>query len=251
MIKLKKQKALIIVFLVISLLLSGCENWNIDGNAVKGETIKFANETFPYEVAKLPELELDSINRFEDYKAFADRMNILIEILNRQIEYDIPLFPATQNVWSKVSTTITKYGPLVNNYNEVVHSAKKYASSGRSEDKKEFYIATARFGFETTLIVWAVFYSAAYNSVGIVYRSIGLNRLAFSHPVLVKTLLSSWHWILRTALVESASYAAINIFNGTLSWYNEIGEIEGVKQKTSNFINQSSSNINSFITSVS
>ena len=171
-------------------------------------------------------------------------MNTLIEILNRQTEYDVPLFPITRDVWSKVSTTITKYGPLVNNYNEVVLSAKKYDSSRDQENKKDFYIVTARFGFEASLIIWAVFYSAAYNSVGIVYRSIGLNKLAFKHPIIVKTILSNWHWILRNTLVETASQVATNVFNGTLDWYNEIGQIEGITGGANNFIDTSSKKIN-------
>jgi hypothetical protein len=160
------------------------------------------------------------------------------------------LFPTTRDVWSKVSTTITKYSPLVNNYNEVINSAKIYASSEKSEDKREFYIATGRFGFEASLIIWAVFYSATYNSVGIVYRSIGLNQMALKHPVLVKNILSTWHWTLRSALVEAASQTATNIFNNTLDWYHELGEFEGIKQRTSRFINKSSNNINSFLTPI-
>lgn len=229
---------------MILLLLSGCKG-SVTGNTVKAGTIKFTNETFPYEIAKLSEINIDNDNTFENYKALADNMNTLIEILNRQTEYDIPLFPTTREVWSKVSNTMTKYGPLVNNYNEVVRSAKKYTSSKNSENKKEFYIVTGRFGFEASLIVWAVFYSAAYESVGIVYRSIGLNRMAFEHPVIVKTILSNWYWVLRNTLVETASQVATNVFNSTLDWYNNPDSIKSVKSSAPYFLNKSSSKINS------
>ena len=233
-----------LTIIMISLILSGC-NGQVTGHTVKAETVKFANETFPFEVAKLPEIDINNDNTFENYKELADNLNTLIEILNRQTEYNIPLFPTTREVWSKVSTTITKYGPLVNNYNEVIRSAKEYDSSRTQETKKEFYIATGRFGFEASLIIWAVLYSAAYESVGIVYRSIGLNKLAFEHPIIVKTILSNWHWILRNTLVETASQTATNVFNGTLDWYNEIGEIESINKQASNLINISSKKINS------
>jgi len=211
-------RIVITVGIILMLFLFGC-NRPITGDSIKVETITFANETFPYQIAKLTEVDINSVERFEDYKTFADRMNTLIEILNRQIEYDIPLFPTTRDVWSQVSRTITKYGPLINNYNEVINSAKKYTSSEKPEDKKEFYIATGRFGFEASLIIWAVFYSTAYNSVGVVYRSINLNQMAFKHPILVKTILSTWHWTLRNTLIEVASQTATNIFNSNFNWY--------------------------------
>lgn len=242
----------IIVAMLMSfmLVLSGCKG-KITGDIVKDESIKFANETFPFEVAKLPEIDLDTIETFEDYKSFTDSMNALIEILNRQTEYDIPLFPATQEAWSKVSVTITKYSPLINNYNEVIHSARKYASSKDQENKKEFYTATLRFGFEASLVIWAVFYSAAYASVGIVYRSIGLNKLAFEHPIIVKTILSNWHWTLRSTLVETTSLTATKIFDSTLNWYNQSGKLEAIKNKTSNFINISSKKADAFLSTTS
>ena len=55
------------IVMILMLLLAGCNN-SITGDSIKEGTIIFANETFPYEIAKLPELNLDSVERFEDYK---------------------------------------------------------------------------------------------------------------------------------------------------------------------------------------
>lgn len=237
----------IISIILIVLFITGCNGQQITGDVVRDESIQFANETFPTAVATLPPLDLNTVDRYEDYQIFADRMNMLIEILNRELDYDIPLFPKTREAWSKASMTITKYSPLINNYNEVVLTAKSYSTSQTDESKKEFYLSTARFGFETALIVWAVFYTAAYESVGIVYRSIGLNTMAVKHPVLVKTILSNWHWLLRNTLVETASQSATKAFNSSVAYFGSedfkkvISNIEqtakSAKQKLKDWLN--------------
>ena len=70
---------------------------------------------------------MNTIENFEQFKSFADRMNALIKILNEQTNlFQIPYIEATQENWEKASKFISEYGPLVNNYNEVISSAKKF-----------------------------------------------------------------------------------------------------------------------------
>jgi thiol-disulfide isomerase/thioredoxin len=220
------MKALIASVLIAIVLISGCNTPNTGGTTpntvgaatgsmteeISKETLQFSNTTLPLSIAKLPELDIKKVENFESYKQFTDRTNELIEILNEKTDlFHIPKLDATREGWEKASKLITEYSPLIDNYNQVVSSAKTYKNNSSDENLKDFYIASGVFGLETGVIVWAVFYSAAYNSVGIAYRAVGLNRFAFECPSCVKIILSNAHWAVRTALVEASSQAAQEI----------------------------------------
>ena len=186
---------MILFLIVVVALISGCNTPDHDKmSGYVTQATKFANETLPLSVARLPEINLSDVNTFEKYKVFADNINSLIDVLNRETDlFNIPKLETTIEAWDKVSKLITEYGPLINSYNKVVLTAKTYKAEPNDENLKEFYIASGVFGLETGVIVWAVFYGAAYESVGFVYRSIGFNKFAFKCPTCVRIVLSEAH----------------------------------------------------------
>lgn len=209
------MKRILTIFILV-LFLTGCTTIPT-GNVFAVKNIK---DDLPSEVAKLPLMELSSIENFEKYKSFVDNINSLIKILNKQDElFNIPLFEPTQEGWEKASKFITEYGPLINNYNEVVSSAKDFEKDNNQESLKKFYISAGKFGFETTIIVTAVFYTLSFQTVGIIYRAVGLNGLALKCGPCVSTILSNAHWFVRSVLVEGSSQIAQTIIDSVSGIY--------------------------------
>jgi hypothetical protein len=205
------MKQAIAIFVIITLILSGC-----DFNSVTGKATQEANNPYkteiPTAVSKLPLMNLTTVDSFENYKSFADNLNDLISILNQQTDlFKIPLLSTTQESWETISKKITKYGPLINNYNEVVTKAKIWSSNPNDNGIKDFYIASGKFAFETALIICTVFYTTTFKAVGIMYHAVKLDRLAPICGTCVSVILSDVHWFIRTVLVEGASQTAQNI----------------------------------------
>ncbi len=219
---LQKVLALLII---VPIVLSGCTNNDGTGNAIviNSQNIEqFTNETLPLKVAELSEINLNAIENFEHFKDFADKMNALIKILNEQNNlFKIPQIEVTQENWDKASKLINEYGPLINNYNEVVSSAKKFKLDRTQENLQEFYKDAGKFGFEFAVISWAVFYSASFQFIGIVYRGVGLNTLALKCGSCVSVVLSEAHWTVRTVLVETSSVLARQAIDFITDLYNK------------------------------
>ena len=208
---MKKFFTFFTMFLFLNI--SGC-NINPPNNVPIEDTTTRAIQNIPNKIALLSEINLTTVDTIEKYKVFADSINNLIVILNEQNDlFSIPQIPATQNAWNKASKTITEYGPLINNYNEVIHSARTYDISHNDENLREFYSSSGKFAFETAIIVGTVFYTASFEAVGIVYKAVGLNRLALSCGTCVSVILSHAHWTIRTVLVEGSSQFAQKILD--------------------------------------
>src|SRR3989344_2439572 len=147
---MKKFFTFFAMFLFLNM--NGC-NINLPNNVSIEDTTTKAIQNIPNKIALLSEINLTTVDTLEKYKAFADNINNLIVILNEQNDlFNIPQIPATQDAWNKASKTITEYGPLINNYNEVINSAKTYDISRNDENLKLFYSASGKFAFETAII---------------------------------------------------------------------------------------------------
>jgi len=242
---MKRIKILCLILILV--YLSGCtipiRNNNI---STTGESTQIVVEMLPLQISKLPKIELSTIDNFEKFKKFADVINSLIEILNKETNlFNIPKIEPTVETWNKVSKTIEEYGPLVNNYNEVVNNAREYENNPSKKNLENFYIASGKFGFEFGVIYWAVFYGASYKSVGIVYRSVGLNQLAFKCPTCVKIILSTAHWEIRTILVEGSSQVAQYLIELVSKLY-ESGKLEELLKNPESLLNVTKNYLNSF-----
>lgn len=159
------------------------------------------------EIAKLPPLEIDSVESYEEFEKYADAANALVRLLNREGGFDLDKIEVSFKSYQKFSRVVKEYGPLINNYNETISTAKEF-EEGNPEKEKAFYMAIGKFGLETTIIFTAVYAKAAFGVTGYLYRASGLNRLAFSCPTCVSVILSQTHWFIRGVMVEESSHLA-------------------------------------------
>lgn len=209
-------KIIVPALLLIVVAVSGCQSNNNQNNITfpPPAPLSEANDQLIMNVAALPEINISNQNSFETFKNFADSANNLIRLLNERNDlFQIDEIKATQESWEKASKLITKYSPLMNNYNGVVDSAKRYALNKTPEATQEFYLSAGKFGFELALIQWTVFHQASFETVGTLYRAVGLNKLAFECPTCVSVILSNSYWSVKTVLVEGSSQAAEQIIN--------------------------------------
>jgi hypothetical protein len=169
-------------------------------------------------ISKLPEFNEKTIDTYLTYKEFADRLNQIIYLLNRETDiFDIPKLDTSLEGFQKISKVVTEFTPLINNYNEVISTSKKVRRD-EPETLDDFYVASGKLGIEVGIITCAAYYKVAYKSVGIIYRASGLNRLAFTCPTCIKIILSDAHWFIRNTLVEESSKRIFPIFEEVKKW---------------------------------
>lgn len=211
--------AFLLILLVVSV--SGCQSINV--GIFGDKSIEIYRKDIPLNVARLELINISSVKNFESYVKVVDNFNALAKILNEQKDvFNIPEFNPTFEGWEKASRFITEYGPLIDNYNGVVSAAKKYKDLLNDDRLHDFYIQAAKFGFEAALIIGAVFYTAAFEATGILYRAVGLNKFAFKCGSCVSVILGNTHWFIRTTLVEGASQTAQYLLEKVEEYYKII-----------------------------
>lgn len=182
-------------------------------------------------------------------------MNDAIYVLREQTHFDeIPTLGKSQDDFSKFLTVIEEWSPLLNNYNELVLSARNFDEKNETSIKN-FYTKSATFAFEATIIYVAAFYGPSYNIVGTIYRSSGIQTVAFTCGPCVSIVLSNAHWFVRSALVETSSkvfeilidcmqttdLSSVNLENVTSCFINQVPfgnmSIESIVNDIGNFTN--------------
>lgn len=202
-------------------------------------------------ISKIADLPISTDLNFDDYTeyvSFAKKTNDLIEILN-EAGLDLKQFDLSNDGYIKlkgfisdIDSGLTKWGPLVGNYNELVESAKLYDSKKTRKNKESFYKATIRFGVESAIIGGAVFYKATYKTVGSLYRASGLSRYAAKNPKLVSSILSMSHWEIRNGLVIASAEILRRVETGDYEFNFEI-----ISDETWVKINQSKASVGEFV----
>jgi hypothetical protein len=194
---------------------------------------------FAEEMAKLPEIDPSSLDSYEGFKGSLDGVNDLIRILNREGGLDLQALEVDVETYRKYSRIATEYGPLINNYNEVVTTAKAF-EEGNPKKEQAFYMAIGKFSVEAFLIVSMAYYGVAYKTTGFLYRASGLNKLAFSHPTFISIITSSTHWTIRNGLVElSSEFAEIAVEEGQDLIESPEEKIEEIKENAETTWNDS------------
>jgi len=216
------MKIRIVAILICLLIVSGCSQPNAPQSPSTGNVIPVTvpNSNIPPEeaesiyskIGKMPTFDNNSINSFESYKNFADSVNNLIDILEEKTDVKIPKPEATLEGYNKVSNVINEYAPLVENYNDVIYSARAVKEND-TKSQENFYKNASIFGVEFAIVYVAAFATPAYNGVGIIYRASGFQTLAFKCGSCVSVVLSESHWFVRTVLVEGSSQAIKNILD--------------------------------------
>lgn len=192
-------------------------------NSIIGSFIfveEYKKDYLPSKIAQLPEIDLKDIRTYNQYRNFADKINSLILILNRELGVKIPLLDTTEKAWNEISKKIKKYTPLINNYQKLIESAKKFEKEKTKENYKEFYRRLGQFSLESTIISTILFHTITFNTVGYLYRASGLNIMAFKCPTCVSIILSNVYWSLKTYLVGESSKMAESLINNLEMYIN-------------------------------
>lgn len=162
-----------IVIGVILLLL-----WLIPIILKKSVTNQEVESRIAVRVAELSEMNITSVENYEKYQEFVNRINSLILILNEESDlFNIPLWEADQESYNRASGFIEKYGPLVTNYNNVIIAAREFNKTKRENELIDFYSTSGKFAFETTIVFGNVF-STAFRAIGIGYKAVEFNILS-------------------------------------------------------------------------
>jgi len=198
----------ILIILLIAIVFFGIK---LNGKFIFGESREY--DPLAEKLSQIEPLNLSSVEKYEGYKEFADKMNDLILIINEQTGTKVPKFETTQESWSKASKQIQKYSPLINNYNSLVLAAKQHKKEKTEETYQNFYKELGTFSLEFTFISATLFHQVTFNLVGGVARSLGIGSLALKCPSCASTIMSSVYWGIKGFLVESASKASEEIFN--------------------------------------
>ena len=199
--------AIFIIIVIVSFLIGfGIIKW-------KNPNVIYQNDILPNKISELPQLNLTDVKNYENYKEFADKTNDLISVLNEQGKFNIPMLKNTQEAWGEVSKKITKYGPLINNYENLTESAKIFEDNQCKENYQNFYLSLGKFSLETSVIGMTLFYSVTFKTVGTLYRASGLNIIALKCPSCISIILSDAYWTIKTVLVEESSKIADGIIN--------------------------------------
>jgi hypothetical protein len=139
--------------------------------------------------------------------------NDLIKIINEIDNVDIPTIPLSRTGFDKVMNGINKYAPLIGSYNDVVNTAKTYEVNRTKDNLNSFYISTAIFALDATVVVTTLFHSITFKAVGTVYRASGLNTFAFKNPALVSFILKNSYRTVKATLVKESRNLAIFILD--------------------------------------
>jgi len=180
------------------------------GHSILGENVE--NDVLVKNVASLNSLNLTTVEKYDDYKQLTDNLNDFILIVNEQTKTRIPLLKNTQEDWSRASKLISKYSPLINNYNSMVLTAQDCKRDKTNESYQKFYGEIGKFSIELTFISAALFHEVTFNLVGGVFNSLGIGSLALKCPSCASTIMSGAYWTIKTTLVESVSQGSDYIF---------------------------------------
>jgi hypothetical protein len=175
-------------------------------------------------IASLPKINDETLNYYERYHSFSDGANAVINIMGREGNMDIG-FKGTREEYEKVSKVVSKWTPLIGDYNRLIDSAKTY-DKNNDESIKEYYTALGLFCLEMSLIYTHVWWKPTYSIVGSIYRWSGLNRLAFKCPSLIAYILSSAHWGLRSYLTNTTTESAEQL----IDWMSKIEVIPHLRR---------------------
>jgi len=211
---------------------------------IEGEDNSF-NKKIPMNVAELKEFTESDLNSYETYKKFAQEFNDLGTIINNQNIVQIPKLDVSELAHKKILKFIVEFGPLVDNYNQVISASKVYNKTRLKKDLELFYSEAGNFALELALINGAVFYSSSFKTVGTVYRASGLQVIAPKCKGCVSVILSTSHWTIRNGLVELMSQFSRVIEDKKDGW-DEI-TIEYLKNNTSSFLEEAKTITGEFI----
>ncbi|GEM_PF-5514634 len=130
-----------------------------------------------YQIGNLPVLKLQNISTFKQYCDYADKVNYAVNLLNKKLGIQIPFLKKTQDAYVKLSSKITKYTPLVGQYDDMVTSAKNIHRSDQNSIN-DFYVKTALFSIMLIIVSTAIYAPLSSDIVMAAFESSGLETMA-------------------------------------------------------------------------
>lgn len=164
-------------------------------------------------IAGLKKIDNNSLSEVEGYVGFTDNVAFILELINVEGGLGNEVIKGTLDEQKELSMFITRWVPIVDNYNNLIDAARSYDEND-PESVNAYYVAFGLLCLEVGLIYTHVWYKSSYMVVGKIYRVSGLNRLAFKCPTLISTILSQAHWGLRNYLTNKTTEAASIIILG-------------------------------------
>lgn len=212
MINKKGSGPIIVAFLGLVLLLVflfvGFEV-KLSGFSFFGEN--YESDGFIEGISELDVMSFNSVESFENYVEFANRMNILIGLLNEKFGLSIDDFEKTSEAWASVSKKISKYTPLINNYNNLVDSCRIHEEIHSKESYSNAYIKVRSFAFELSILSASFTHQITFLTIGKVFGKLGIGSIANTSPVVAKAVMSSAYWSLKSYGSEEMSGLADNM----------------------------------------
>lgn len=152
----------------------------------------------------LQEIDLKKVQTYQDYSEMVDRLNLAIEIINEKIDSNFMYLQKGTESYDKFMMEVSRYSPLIDNYNEFIQSSYNLAPSDECS-VNNLYIKGMKFGGEATLVLGGAFYGTAFEVTGTLARTFGLTKMTSICSSCVSYAMSSSHWIIRNSLIEKTT----------------------------------------------
>lgn len=193
----------IIILGLILLGIYAISEVKILGYSVIGEN--YENDEFIYTLSKLEPMDLKSVDSLEEYKEFVDKMNTMIDLFNDKFNLDIDRLKKTKSDWNKISNIITKYGPLIGNYNNIIYQCGTHEDSHTPETYSDAYVSVRSFAFEFAILSATSTHKLTFGVIGKIFGKLGIGKIALKCPTCARTIMSSAYWSLKSYIVEESS----------------------------------------------
>lgn len=209
--------------IIISLFCVGCTQQQVDdiisqakvtgqsvrqgiSNFISNETVrddtKISVATSIADVIKQHDLKkIENIQSYKQYIGMADNLNLVIDVINKKTGANIGEVSKEVDAWKKFSMEVTRYTPLINNYNGLLDSCYSY-DENNEESVNKVLIKTSGFTAESLLIFGTAFYETAFLATGAIARATGITKLASLCGSCVSAAMSTGHWTIRNEIVE-------------------------------------------------
>jgi hypothetical protein len=228
------NNSILVLSVILLLILLGCNNQDL--NTITNNAIRSLNESKNYvtnmiqneskqvdlksDLAKniaqpivdnnLQKINFSKVQSHEDFKKMIDNMNFLISIYNDKAGTNMRLLSKESDAYSNFQREVSRYTPLVENYNSFIDSCYKLDCT--SEESVDNLLKKAiSFTVESVLIAGGVFHKAVFSAIGKFSNTFGLTSFSRVCPTCVSTVMSGGYWTTKNYLVNTAGSLSENI----------------------------------------
>lgn len=151
--------------------------------------------------SNLQEIDMTKVTKYEEYTKMIDNINLIIKIINDKADTELKYLSKDIEAYEKFTKTITKYTPLIDNYNGLIQASKDFNPNKEELANKVIAKATS-FTVEAALISLGALHKAVFNVVGDFSRTFGLTTFSRTCPSCVSAVMSTSYWGIKNAIVN-------------------------------------------------